>query len=65
MTHRVDVVVTLFQGVIGDVSVFATDENGTAVDKALAYLREWSGEDFKTPDDFHKWMNAKRNCLAP
>jgi len=57
--QKVAVVVTLFQGVIDDVSVYADDEKGTADEKALAHLREWSGQDFKTAEEFQAWMDAE------
>jgi hypothetical protein len=57
--NKVDVVVTMFQGVIDEVTVFADDESGKATDKALALLCTWAGEEFKTPEDFHAWADEQ------
>jgi len=57
--QKVEVVVYLFQGVVDSVNVYADDEKGKAEDKALAFLREQTGENFKNPSEFQEWMEAE------
>jgi len=58
MAKKVDVVIISFQGVIDSVSVFADSLSMSSEDKALAFLCEQIGEDFKDAAAFGKWNDA-------
>ena len=56
---KVHVIVSLFSGVIDQIKVFGDDESKTGHDKAMDYLREYTGEEFKTEDEFDEWYQAQ------
>jgi len=52
---KVDVVIDIYQGIVNSVSVFVSDKDKTAEQKALAYLSEETETPLNSVEDFVKW----------